>query len=131
MKSATTASATAPGDVTSFSLGLALPLGVVFAIFFVLPLAQLFYLSLHNDTAATVWGLGQYIKFLSDPFSLAVLGSTLLLGAEVTLACLVLGYPIAWLYQRSGSRVQTLIIMIVLLPLLTSVVVRTFAWIVI
>ena len=41
----------------------------------------------------------------------------LLLGAEVTLACLVLGYPIAWLYQRSGSRVQTLIIMIVLLPL--------------
>ncbi|MGJ4892105.1 ABC transporter permease [Bradyrhizobium sp. HKCCYLRH3099] len=131
MKSATTARSTAPGDVTSFSLGLALPLGLVFAIFFVAPLAQLLYLSLHNDTAATVWGLGQYIKFLTDPFSLAVLGSTLLLGAEVTLACLVLGYPIAWLYQRSGSRVQTLIIMIVLLPLLTSVVVRTFAWIVI
>ena len=33
--------------------------------------------------------------------------------------------------MRVGSRLQTLIILIVLLPLLTSVVVRTFAWIVI
>jgi putative spermidine/putrescine transport system permease protein len=104
---------------------------LLFAVFFVAPLAQLLFLSLHNDTAATVWGLGQYIKFLSDPFSLRVLGATLLLGAEVTLLCLLLGYPVAWLYMRVGSRVQTLIILIVLLPLLTSVVVRTFAWIVI
>src|SRR6185312_6739801 len=36
-----------------------------------------------------------------------------------------------WLYHRVGPRAQTLIILIVLLPLLTSVVVRTFAWIVI
>jgi putative spermidine/putrescine transport system permease protein len=92
---------------------------------------QLFVLSLHNDTAGVVWGIGQYVHFLTDPFSLSVLGSTLLLGAEVTALCLVLGFPIAWLYHRVGSRVQTLIILIVLLPLLTSVVVRTFAWIVI
>src|SRR6185312_6348320 len=36
-----------------------------------------------------------------------------------------------WLYHRVGPRAQTLIILIVLLPLLTSVVVRTFAWVVI
>jgi putative spermidine/putrescine transport system permease protein len=100
-------------------------------VFFVPPLVQLFVLSLHNDTAGVVWGIGQYVHFLTDPFSLSVLGSTLLLGAEVTALCLVLGFPIAWLYHRVGSRVQTLIILIVLLPLLTSVVVRTFAWIVI
>jgi putative spermidine/putrescine transport system permease protein len=62
---------------------------------------------------------------------MSVLGATLLLGAEVTLLCLVLGYPVAWLYLRAGSRTQALIILVVLLPLLTSVVVRTFAWIVI
>jgi putative spermidine/putrescine transport system permease protein len=95
------------------------------------PLLQLLWLSLHNDTAALHWGLGQYLQFLTDPFSLSVLGSTLLLGAEVTAVCLVLGFPIAWLYQRVGPRLQTIIILIVLLPLLTSVVVRTFAWIVI
>jgi len=125
------AAASAPRDVTLYGIGLAAPLALFFLAFFVAPLAQLFILSLHNDTAGTLWGIGQYIHFLTDPFSLSVLGSTLLLGAEVTALCLVLGFPIAWLYHRVGSRMQTLIILIVLLPLLTSVVVRTFAWIVI
>ena len=125
------AAASVPRDVTSYSIGLAAPLTLFFLVFFVAPLVQLFVLSLHNDTAGVVWGIGQYVHFLTDPFSLSVLGSTLLLGAEVTALCLVLGFPIAWLYHRVGSRAQTLIILIVLLPLLTSVVVRTFAWIVI
>ena len=125
------AAASVPRDVTSYSIGLAAPLTLFFLVFFVAPLVQLFVLSLHNDTAGVVWGIGQYAHFLTDPFSLSVLGSTLLLGAEVTALCLVLGFPIAWLYNRVGSRAQTLIILIVLLPLLTSVVVRTFAWIVI
>jgi putative spermidine/putrescine transport system permease protein len=125
------AAASVPRDVTSYGIGLAAPLALFFLVFFVAPLIQLFVLSLHNDTAGVVWGIGQYVHFLTDPFSLSVLGSTLLLGAEVTALCLVLGFPIAWLYHRVGSRTQTLIILIVLLPLLTSVVVRTFAWIVI
>ncbi len=125
------AAASVPRDVTSYGIGLAAPLTLFFLVFFVAPLVQLFVLSLHNDTAGAVWGIGQYVHFLTDPFSLSVLGSTLLLGAEVTALCLVLGFPIAWLYHRVGSRAQTLIILIVLLPLLTSVVVRTFAWIVI
>ena len=125
------AAASVPRDVTSYSIGLAAPLTLFFLLFFVAPLVQLFVLSLHNDSAGAVWGIGQYVHFLSDRFSLSVLGSTLLLGAEVTALCLVLGFPIAWLYHRVGSRAQTLIILIVLLPLLTSVVVRTFAWIVI
>ncbi|MDH2346069.1 ABC transporter permease [Bradyrhizobium sp. SSUT77] len=125
------AAASVPRDVTSYGIGLATPLALFFLFFFVAPLVQLFVLSLHNDTAGVVWGIGQYVHFLTDPFSLSVLGSTLLLGAEVTALCLVLGFPIAWLYHRVGSRAQTLIILIVLLPLLTSVVVRTFAWIVI
>jgi putative spermidine/putrescine transport system permease protein len=125
------AAASVPRDVTSYGIGLAAPLALFFLVFFVAPLVQLFVLSLHNDAAGVVWGIGQYLHFLTDPFSLSVLGSTLLLGAEVTALCLVLGFPIAWLYHRVGSRAQTLIILIVLLPLLTSVVVRTFAWIVI
>jgi putative spermidine/putrescine transport system permease protein len=128
---ATATAGPAPGDVTKYSLGLAAPLGLFFLVFFVAPLAQLLVLSFHNDAAGLTWGLGQYAKFLTDPFSLGVLGSTLMLGAEVTALCLALGYPIAWLYHRVGGRMQTLIILIVLLPLLTSVVVRTFAWIVI
>jgi putative spermidine/putrescine transport system permease protein len=49
----------------------------------------------------------------------------------VTAVCLVLGYPLAWLYVRAPGWLQTMLTLVTLLPLLTSVVVRTFAWIVI
>jgi putative spermidine/putrescine transport system permease protein len=66
-----------------------------------------------------------------DAFGLAVLGDTLWLGLQVTLLSLVLGYALAWTYLRVPSKFQTLVIFIVMMPLLTSVVVRTFAWVVI
>ena len=61
-----------------------------------------------------------------------MLGSTLLIGVEVTALCLRarLSDGLA-LPPRRVARCRRVIILIVLLPLLTSVVVRTFAWIVI
>ena len=44
---------------------------------------------------------------------------------------MLFGYPIAWLASRAPPRWQTLLVFVVVLPILTSVVVRTFAWIVI
>lgn len=98
-----------------------------------MPLVLLVGLSLQGPEG---YGLQQYAKFLGDGFSLGVLGGTMWLGLEVTLACLVLGYPLAWLHAqaRPGSGwewVRGPIMLIVLMPLLTSVVVRTFAWIVV
>jgi putative spermidine/putrescine transport system permease protein len=117
--------------VTAYELKLAWPLGAFFLVFFLAPLILLFFISLHTDTSMTHFGLTQYAKFLLDPFSLKVLGSTLWLGVEVTALCLLLGFPLAWLYVHVPSWLQGTLILIVLLPLLTSVVVRTFAWIVI
>jgi putative spermidine/putrescine transport system permease protein len=117
--------------VTAYELKLAWPLGAFFILFFVAPLVLLFFVSLYTDTAMTHFGLTQYTKFLLDPFSLQVLGSTLWLGVEVTALCLLLGFPLAYLYCRVTGWLQGVLILIVLLPLLTSVVVRTFAWIVI
>ena len=114
-----------------YELRLAAPLFLLFVAFFVAPLLLLFWVSLHTDASNTTLGVTQYLRFLSDPFSLSVLGATLWLGVEVTLVCLVLGYPLAWVYVRSSPTWQMVLILIVLLPLLTSVVVRTFAWIVI
>jgi putative spermidine/putrescine transport system permease protein len=117
--------------VTAFELKLAWPLGAFFLVFFLAPLILLFFISLYTDTTMTHFGLTQYAKFLLDPFSLKVLGSTLWLGVEVTALCLLLGFPLAWLYVRVPTWLQGTLMLIVLLPLLTSVVVRTFAWIVI
>src|SRR5882762_6665815 len=117
-------------SVTAYELKLAWPLGAFFLVFFLAPLILLFFISLHTDASMTHFGLTQYAKFLLDPFSLKVLGSTLWLGVEVTALCLLLGVPLAYLYVRVPGWAQGVLILIVLLPLLTSVVVRTFAWIV-
>ena len=115
----------------AYELKLAAPLAVFFGLFFLAPLLILLYVSLQADTAMTHLAVSQFARFLLDPFSLGVLGRTLFLGVEVTLLCLLLGFPLAWAYVRGPSWSQPVIILVVLLPLLTSVVVRTFAWIVI
>lgn len=108
---------------------LAWPLALVFLVLFVAPLAMLFALSLRGTDGGL--GVGQYARFLTDIFSLGVLGDTLWLGVKVTLLCLLLGYPLAWLYVRAPAGLRGPMMLVILLPLLTSVVVRTFAWIVI
>src|SRR6266700_4018259 len=118
-------------SVTAYELKLAWPLGAFFLLFFLAPLLLLLFISFYADTAMTNFGLAQYAKFLLDPFSLKVLGSTLWLGVEVTALCLLLGFPLAYVYVRVPGWAQGALMLIVLLPLLTSVVVRTFAWIVI
>lgn len=110
---------------------LVLPLALFFVCFVFAPLSLLGYVSLHADPSLERMGLAQYTKFLSDRFNLAVLGSTLWLGLEVTLLTLLIGYPLAYLHSVSPPRWQKVLILLIVLPLLTSAVVRTFAWLVI
>lgn len=117
--------------VTRYDIRLALPLAALFLLFFVAPLALLVVVSFFTDTGMTHFGFDQYARFLLDPFSLGVLGATLWLGLKVTLLCLVLGLPLAWAFVHAPRRAQAALMLIIVLPLLTSVVVRTFAWIVI
>ena len=123
--------AAAADTTTTYDLKLALPLALFFLVFFLAPLAILFYVSLHTDPTMKTMGLTQYVKFLTDPFSLRVLFHTLWIGVQVTALCLVLGLPMAWVYVRVPGLAQGVLMLVILLPLLTSVVVRTFAWIVI
>jgi putative spermidine/putrescine transport system permease protein len=110
---------------------LVLPLAALFVAFFVAPLLVLIILSLHGETAMRTWTFANYVKFFTDPFNYSILWETLLLGVKATLVCLAFGYPIAWLCARSSARVQSVMVFLVILPILTSVVVRTFSWIVI
>ncbi len=114
-----------------YDLKLALPLAGFFLVFFITPLILLIFVSLHADPEMKRFGFDQFRKFLSDPYSLKVLGQTLVIGAETTALCLLLGFPLAWLFVRSPGWLRSVLILIILLPLLTSVVVRSFAWIVI
>ena len=109
----------------------ALPLAVLFLAVFVLPLIALIFISLFRTPQFLEMSTLQYVKFFSDRFSITVLLDTLLLAAEVAMLALVLAYPIGMAYLGSGKIGRAVITFLIMLPLLTSSVVRTFAWIVI
>jgi len=60
----------------------------------------------------------------------AVLGRTLWIAAVVTLVCLLLGYPAAYLLARLPERTANPIMILILVPFWTSLLVRTTAWVV-
>lgn len=116
---------------TEAPLFLSLPLGLFFVAFVFLPMLLLAYVSLLNNNLTAQLGLAQYAKFLGNDFNLGVLGSTMSLGLQVTLLSFVIGLPLAYLYTQAPSRWQGPLMLLIILPLLTSSVVRTFAWVVI
>jgi putative spermidine/putrescine transport system permease protein len=121
----------ASASVTSYPLRLAAPLAVFMALFFAAPLLMLLFISGYADNGMTQWGSLQAWAKMFDAFGLGVLGDTLWLGVQTTVLTLVMGYALAWTFLRLPPQLQPVVIFIIMLPLLTSVVVRTFAWIVI
>ncbi|MFZ5779728.1 MAG: ABC transporter permease [Pseudomonadota bacterium] len=110
---------------------LALPLALAFVSLFLAPLLLLCGVSFFEDEKITRPGLGQWGKFLGDPFTYKVIADTLLLGVKAVATTILLGYPLALVFMDASARLQRVLIFVIVMPLLLSVVVRTFAWIVI
>ena len=110
---------------------LALPLTLAFASIFLAPLLMLVGVSFFNDDKITEPGFAQWAKFLGDPFSYKVIADTMLLGVKTVCATILIGYPLALVYLDAPPRLQKVLIFVIVMPLLLSVVVRTFAWIVV
>jgi ABC-type spermidine/putrescine transport system permease subunit I len=72
-----------------------------------------------------------YSAIFTDPYYLQVFVRTLGISWLVTVLCLLLGYPIAFLFHRAGDKAKGAILLAVMAPLLTSTLVRTFGWMVI
>ncbi|MEY3664779.1 MAG: hypothetical protein RLZZ153_961 [Pseudomonadota bacterium] len=110
---------------------LALPLALAFIAFFVAPLFLLIGVSAFDDDRITQLGFAMWTKFLGDAFYWKVTFDTLKLGLLTVGASILIGYPLAIVYMSSSPRIQRVLLFIIIMPLLLSVVVRTFAWIVI
>jgi putative spermidine/putrescine transport system permease protein len=114
---------------------LLLPASVLFVVFFLLPLAGLVLNSFYDYSRMTgivaVFTTKQYLSIFGDMYYLQILGRTLRLGLLAALAALVLGYPIALYLTVASARQRGWIILAVLSPLLVSVIVRTFGWLII
>jgi putative spermidine/putrescine transport system permease protein len=59
-----------------------------------------------------------------------VLGRTFAIATAVTVLCLLLGYPLAYVLATAPTRIANVLLVLVLLPFWTSLLVRTSAWIV-
>ena len=112
-------------------MGPALPLGLAYLAFFVAPLLMLFAVSFFADDKLTVLGFDNWRKFLFDSFHWKVVADTLLLGLKAVCATVLLGLPLALVWRGASPFWQRVLLFVAVMPLLTSVVVRTFAWIVI
>ena len=53
---------------------------------------------------------------------------TLFMSLMITVSCILLGYPIAWLLANLPARASNVLLILVLLPFWTSLLVRTSAW---
>lgn len=113
---------------TAAALLPAAPLALFFAFAYLLPVAILGVVSFRPDLRASGWTLAHYAAFLGDGFNLSILTDTLWLGVQVTFVTLAIAYPLGLVYMRAGPRVRALLVFLILLPLLTNTVVRTFAW---
>nr|WP_163501861.1 ABC transporter permease [Halomonas socia] len=110
---------------------LALPLSLFYIAFFAAPLLLLIGVSFFNDEMLTQPGLGNWRRFVSDAFYWKVTFDTVKLGVYTVCATILVGYPLALVYMQAGPRTKRILLFIILMPVLLSVVVRTFAWIVI
>lgn len=73
--------------------------------------------------------LENYQKFL-QPIYLRVLWRSIILAAESTLICFILGYPMAMMIAGSSIKRRNIMVMLFVLPLWTNFLLRTYAWMV-
>ncbi|MDG1193621.1 MAG: ABC transporter permease [Arenicellales bacterium] len=109
-------------------LGLSLPAIFVIALVVILPVGWLFYLSFVDGHGS--FSLEHYQKMVEYKSYARVFIATFKVSALTTLICIVLGYPIAYFLAALPSRWSGIFMLAVLLPFWTSLLVRTYAWLV-
>ena len=93
------------------------------AIFIVVPLVMVAYYSFTNAegqfTLENIYRLSDY----TDTFL-----RSLWYGIVATLICLVIAYPLAYIISQMKVRVQTTMMMLVMIPMWMNFLIRTYAW---
>jgi mannopine transport system permease protein len=111
----------------SFSLVLTAPLILLLMFSFLYPVGRLLWLSVSTPDGFTA---EHYLRIWNQPLYLKILWRTIQLALVVTAASFVLAYPVAYAMTRVKSRWAVVITVCVMIPLWTSVLVRSYAWIV-
>lgn len=121
--------------LSSRGIGPAVPALVYLVVFMVVPFGFLFsFAFLTVDRGEVVpwsFSLEHFASALGDWLFWRIAWRSFWVGVVSTAVCLLLAYPLAYLYTSLGSVARKLLLVAVIAPLLTSALVRTYAWIVI
>ncbi len=109
------------------------PAGLWLLLLLVVPTLMILELSLLPDfrpgTEAPPYGLGNYLKIL-QPIYLWVIGRSVFFALSSTVICMLLGFPVAyWIAVMAPKKYQNLLLVSFVLPLWTSSLLRSYAWI--
>jgi putative spermidine/putrescine transport system permease protein len=112
------------------------PATIFIAVGLLAPLAILFRYSLNSFVAQTktmveALTIQNYVTFFTDPYYTGALGTTVRVALLVTVVCLVLGFPLAYVVARTQSRYKHLLIIAIVLPLFVGNSVRAAGWMVV
>jgi putative spermidine/putrescine transport system permease protein len=112
---------------------LSLPITILLGIFFFAPILMVLSLAFTPYDQATLIGKGvtleNFARFLTDPNHLWTYVRTIGISAATTILCIILGFPIAWhLHRLKSGQARLWFTLAVLLPLMVSLVVASFAW---
>ncbi len=108
--------------------GLSLPAVLLVVVTMVLPVAWLFYLSFLADDGS--FSLVHYQRLVEQPSYARTFRATFEISAIATVICIVVGYPLAYVLSQLPPRIANLCMIGVLMPFWTSILVRTYAWLV-
>ena len=109
-------------------LGLSAPALLLVTLTMVLPVAWLFGLSFIADDGSLT--LEHYRRMLEQPSYGRTFVMTFKVSLITTALCILLGYPLAYALSQMPRRAADLCLIAVLLPFWTSLLVRTYAWLV-
>ncbi len=119
-------------SVDAARLLLALPTLALVVAFFVAPLVLIGVYSFGTTSLVTFgthfgWTLGNYAS-LRDSLYLGTILRSLILSLSATLACAILAVPIAFFIVQQKGRMQTVLLLAVIVPFWTSFLIRIYAW---
>ena len=108
--------------------GLCSPALILVLIVLVVPVGWLFYVSFIG--ADGTFSLENYARMLSRKSYARIFWTTFEVSLFTTAICILLGYPFAYFLSQLPARAANLCMIAVLLPFWTSLLVRTYAWLV-
>jgi len=110
---------------------LIVPPALALLLFFVVPLSLVLAVSFASK--GTYGGVQWIVTVMNytailDPLYLGIFWRSLWIALLTTAACLMLGFPLAYLIARSPKRWQAALLLLIIIPFWTNFPVRTYAW---